>query len=261
MKSDYEQKRQQRIERLKNRADNLFDQSVTMRKRAHDMADVIPFGQPILVGHHSEKRDRRYRAKIESGFRKSAELAEQASNAASRAAAAESNAAISSDDPDAIEKIKARIAKLEADQEKMKATNKIIRNGDTPSNRAALLTMGFTETHVGKLYEPDFVGRLGFPDYALANNRGNITRLKERLKTLERAATRQNRETEVNGVRIVKNADENRLQIFFPGKPDKAVRDALKEHGFRWAPSEGAWQRFLTSDAHYWAKRIVETML
>jgi hypothetical protein len=31
---------------------------------AHRMADAIPFGQPILDGHHSEGRDRRYRDRI-----------------------------------------------------------------------------------------------------------------------------------------------------------------------------------------------------
>jgi hypothetical protein len=30
------------------------------------MVEYIPLGQPILVGHHSEKRDRNFRAKIHS---------------------------------------------------------------------------------------------------------------------------------------------------------------------------------------------------
>ena len=34
------------------------------------MASAIPFGQPILVGHHSEGRDRRYRDRIHNTFGK-----------------------------------------------------------------------------------------------------------------------------------------------------------------------------------------------
>ena len=37
---------------------------------AHTMADGIPFGQPILVGHHSEQRDRNYRERIRNHFDK-----------------------------------------------------------------------------------------------------------------------------------------------------------------------------------------------
>ncbi|MEE8059026.1 MAG: DUF3560 domain-containing protein [Pseudomonadales bacterium] len=43
-------------------------ESQTVYKRAKDMAPVIPFGQPILVGHHSEHRDRRYRDRIHNTF-------------------------------------------------------------------------------------------------------------------------------------------------------------------------------------------------
>lgn len=32
--------------------------------RARELASIIPLGQPILIGHHSESRDRNYRAKI-----------------------------------------------------------------------------------------------------------------------------------------------------------------------------------------------------
>lgn len=34
------------------------------------MASIIPFGQPILVGHHSEQRDRNYRDRIHNTFGK-----------------------------------------------------------------------------------------------------------------------------------------------------------------------------------------------
>lgn len=37
---------------------------------ARDMAVQTPFGQPILVGHHSENRDRNFRDRIHNTFGK-----------------------------------------------------------------------------------------------------------------------------------------------------------------------------------------------
>jgi len=54
------------------------------------------------------------------------------------------------------------------------------------------------------------------------------------------------------------NVEANRLQLLFPGKPDEETRKRLKRHGFRWAPSEGAWQRQLTNAARYAAQEVLE---
>lgn len=52
------------------------------------------------------------------------------------------------------------------------------------------------------------------------------------------------------------NQEENRVQILFDGKPDANIRSELKHAGFRWAPSQGAWQRMLNHDGIYAAKTI-----
>ena len=52
------------------------------------------------------------------------------------------------------------------------------------------------------------------------------------------------------------NREQSRLQVFFEDKPDADARQQLKEHGFRWAPSVGAWQRLLNGNAYYAADRI-----
>jgi hypothetical protein len=58
---------------------------------------------------------------------------------------------------------------------------------------------------------------------------------------------------------VVENFEENRLQIIFEGKPDAAIRDELKSNGFRWAPSQGAWQRQLNNGARYAATRFLRS--
>ena len=54
---------------------------------------------------------------------------------------------------------------------------------------------------------------------------------------------------EFDGGKVEINREENRLQVFFEGKPDADTRAELKDGGFRWAPSAGAWQRQLTDNA------------
>ena len=52
------------------------------------------------------------------------------------------------------------------------------------------------------------------------------------------------------------NSEENRLQILFDEKPDEQKRSALKGNGFKWSPSQGAWQRQLNDNAIYAASRM-----
>lgn len=70
----YEAKQEARRERLVIAAGRASAESVERYNAASKMAEVIPFGQPILVGHHSERRDRNYRSKISSGFKQCGDL-------------------------------------------------------------------------------------------------------------------------------------------------------------------------------------------
>lgn len=63
--------------------------------------------------------------------------------------------------------------------------------------------------------------------------------------------------TEFAGFNVVENYDMDRVQFVFPGKPDDETRALLKGAAFKWAPSQNAWQRQLTNNAIYAAKRII----
>ena len=54
---------------------------------------------------------------------------------------------------------------------------------------------------------------------------------------------------EFNEAQVIRNHEDDRVQIFFDEKPDADIRQALKSKGFKWAPSVGAWQRKLTENA------------
>lgn len=247
----YEAKREARIERFEDRAANAQDKGEAMVNGARKMADVIPFGQPILVGHHSEKRDRNYRGRIENKFRAGFSELEKAKYYEQRAKSAASNTAIFSDDPAACDKLADKIKRLEERQELMRAANKLFRKAD----REGLAELGFSESVIERRLQPDFCGRIGFANFELTNNGANIRRLKLRLGTVEQAQSETTEEKEIGEVRTVDNVPENRFQIFFPGKPSDEIRAELKSHGFRWSPQNGCWQAYRSGK--YWGEQIV----
>ncbi len=255
--SRYEEKRQKRIDRLNGRADRLKGEATATQERAHKMASIIPFGQPILVGHYSEGRDRRYRKRIGATFDKAHELYQKAQHAEARAHAAETNTAISSDDPEAVQKLRDKLADLERAQVLAKAVNRIVLplapRRDKPAKPGweklaieRLLAAGVckSEETAREFTERDFAGRYGVPDYRLTNGGAEIRRVKARIEQLTKATAAPVHEpVTIGDARVSEDRELNRVQIRFPGKPEAKIREELKGAGFRWAPSEDAWQR------------------
>lgn len=165
---------------------------------------------------------------------------------------------IKSSDPNAIGKLEKKLVSLKEMQESMKAANRAIRLKDTEKGDEKLREMGFSDSQIEELREPDFCGSVGYPNYMLQNNNANIHRIEGRIKELEEAKTTEPSETEHDGFRVVENTDIMRLQILFDGKPDADVRAVLKKNGFHWAPSQGAWQRQLTQNARYSLERVLK---
>jgi hypothetical protein len=248
----YEQKQAERRERFEDLADKARRESSAAFEQSRKMADVIPLGQPILIGHHSEGRDRRYRARIAAKMDKSCELASKA-NYYQQKAASVGNGGISSDDPQAVTKLREELAKLERLQDTMKKANACIRKND----RAGLAALGFDESRIDKLFLPDFAGRIGFPDYALTNNSANMRRIRQRIESLaHRPAT--STEKQEGDVTIREDVTENRVMLIFPGKPSEAVREILKASAFKWSPTRGAWVRFLNNAGRMAAQYVLE---
>lgn len=254
MKHNYQNRKTKRIENAKKQAEKNQQLSTDLYNQASAMASVIPFGQPILIGHHSEKGDRNYREKIHNKFGKSFEAEEKAKYYEQKAETIENNDAISSDDPDALQKLKEKLESLQRNQEFMKAANNCIRKKDKD---AFLKLPHATEEMWVQITTPDKVYGLGFTHFTLSNNSANIRRIKDRIALMEKVQAMGNTEEIFGDVKMIKNVDANRLQLIFNGVPPQETRNKLKSNGFRWAPSEGAWQRHLTPNAIYVAKRLL----
>lgn len=181
----YEQRRQARIERARRYADSAARAADAAYEGSRKIADMIPLGQPILVGHHSEGHARRDAARIAAGMDRAVAETRRAETWRGRAHAIEADNAISSWDPEARDKIEARIAELEAEREDIKRTNTAIRRygfaaADIPeSHRRALALLAAVCPY-------ENVETRGFPAYKLTNLGSNIRRLRERLTALDR---------------------------------------------------------------------------
>ncbi len=256
MKHNFEKRKQNRIEYAKKQAEKNERDAEAYSKAADEMASHIPLGQPILVGHHSEKSDRNYRNKIWNTYGKAAKAGKKANYYKEKAKVIESNDAIFSDDPNAIEKLDEKIALLEKQQTFMKDTNKFIRKKDKD---AFLQLEGATEILWQELNQKDRFGGIGFASFELTNNSANIRRLKARRRDLQ---SRENMVTDtiiIKGVKVKQNVEANRLQLIFPSIPPEKVRnDLFYKYSFRWSKSEGAWQRHLNNAGFSAAKQFLQ---
>ena len=190
----YRERRLAKADRLEEWADKRTARSEADLARAREMTDAIPFGQPILVGHHSEGRDRRYRDRAWNTMGRGVEHARKAEDMNRRAAGIRAAAehAIYSDDDDAIERLEERIAELEAERKRITDYNascrKAARTGGTGD--LSLLDDRQRESLATLARVCPYQIRKGgqFPAYATSNLSGNIKRNRDRLEALRGAS-------------------------------------------------------------------------
>jgi hypothetical protein len=254
MKHNYEEHKQKRVDNAKNQIEKNKKQSAAFFKKADDIASYIPPGQPILVGHHSEKKHRSDLNQIHNSMHKGVEASKKAEYYENRVKAMEENQSISSDDPEAIEKLQGKLEVLESMQQFMKDANKCIKKQD----KEKFLTLDYgTEKLWDKLNTPLSFHGTGYPGYSLTNNNANIRRIRQRIEYLKREATRIPTDQVIKGVRVLENTYVGRLQLIFPDKPSYEIRKQLKKSGFKFSYEENAWQRLLNNAAVYSATEFL----
>lgn len=107
-----------RAERFEDYSDKRASDAESARKAVAAIADNIPFGQPILVGHHSERHARKDAQRIENGMRKAVKMWETSQYWQSRAAGAIRHAKYKK-----LPSVRTRrIKKIEADKRKQERT-------------------------------------------------------------------------------------------------------------------------------------------
>ena len=160
------------------------------------------------------------------------------------------------DDPQAAAKLEAKLVKLESAQETMKAVNAYFRKNKTLEGCPSLTPEQITKLQQEMAQSWHLDKSRPYPAYMLSNNNAEIRRIRGRIEQIRQHGDTNFAGWEFDGGRVEANKADNRLQVFFDGKPDEAARDELKANGFRWAPSVGAWQRQLNKNAYYAAGYI-----
>ena len=234
-----------RVERLRERAERATaEASARFGSRNIDTLRGMA-GEPIKVGHHSERRHRKLIERADNDMRKGCEAMDLARDLGRRADVAERSDAVDSRDPEAPDLLRAKLVDREAEHARMKAINAAHKRylADPASLEADGIAVPIAQAV--RDYAPVVPWQSRpFPAYCLSNSNKEISRLRDRIAALEaRAATPDRPSVTVGDVVISEDPGRDAVLVVYPGKPDEATRARLKADGFRWAPSVGAWTR------------------
>jgi hypothetical protein len=186
--ADYEAAREAKADRYRTYAERAAGRSAAAMDREHAIADMIPPGQPLLIGHASERHHRRDMTRMDNLIRKAIEEDGKAAYWQRKAAHVENARIVRSADPDAVRKLREKLERLECQRSRRKAINKQLKAGAaladlalTPRELDDLVTVQRHQSYYGKGY----VAGTCFPPYSISNIGAEIRRVKERIAALE----------------------------------------------------------------------------
>lgn len=241
-----------RRERLGARAE-LRREWAEKRAAAHDAehrkaraaVEGIPFGQPVLVGHHSEARHRRALERCDNAIGRAVAHADMQHKheSAARGIEQQLSRSIFSDDENAADECERKAAEIDAGAAVSVKVNAAWRkhgprgkSPDAEALRAALVALGLTEAQIAAdvrtmglcpwLKAPHFSG----------NARANARRYRERAKAIRaQAAKIAEAEAAPGGVLVTFSPDGEQARVTFPDYPGRETVRALKAAGFWWS--------------------------
>ncbi len=222
-RADYEERKQRRIERYKAVSQKAKKEAEARSNSTANRILMMTPGQPIIIGHHSERKARKLHRQAEYDIRKSIELSDKSDYYEAKARHVENSNAIYNDDPKAIEKLKEKLERLENERNSIKA-----RPHET---------------------------------WELTNVTGNIRETKLRIKRLEEQEQLVFPDIEFKGGKAIHNKEINRIQLIFDEKPNEEIRNKLKRNGFHWSRNEGAWQREFNKKTIWVTNSLIKDVL
>lgn len=263
----YEDKVAAKRARYQERADKARAEATAARQERDRIMAAIPPGQPVLVGHHSEKRHRKDLARIDRAMEKGIDAANKAARLQHKAETYGTHG-ISSDDPDAIDKLREKLEALEARRAEAKPINAAVRRavkaaekrGEKPDHTAIIEALDAPERAKTALRS----AARAFPwtpQLDLKNLGAEIRRLKARIAELEAAAVRPEADDiESEGFTIEEDKTENRVRFYFDTRPDKETCQKMRRAGFVFSRRAGAWQRKLNAAGIHAAHRMAKEL-
>lgn len=162
-------------------------------------------------------------------------------------------------DDNAIERLEEKIVTLRARQDRMKAINTAHKAYKKDAKTLEESSLSQQDKELIRRYVPAYSWEPHpFAPFELSNNNATIRTAEKRLEQLTKAKATPEKQIEcASGLRVEDCPADNRVRLFFPGKPDADVRGKLKSNGFRWSPTIGAWQAYRNSRAMELAQAFV----
>lgn len=144
-RTEWMRRKQERMENAAERQRRLSDEYYA---KATKDRDFLVLGEPIKVGHHSEKRHRKAIENADKYMGKTCEAASKAEEYDNRAESlgeiADNN--INSDSPDSLDALRDKLAAQEAKRDKIKAHNKANKENKYPAYVLSNLGANIRET-------------------------------------------------------------------------------------------------------------------
>lgn len=226
------EKREEWAEKAHERASEEFE-------TASDLIKDLPAGQPILVGHHSEKAHRRLLERSGSHMDKGCEQYKLAKYHEDKAQwlARQLENTIFSDDPDAVERLQEKLDDRRKRQDGYKKINKIIRSKITPAEKLKeIMLVGI----IGEQTATELIEKgCTLPAYMLTNNNSEIRRIHKRIEEITRRRAEHEEADQAGGI-VAHYFAYGMMTVTFAEKPDYEIIRALKDAGFYW--TRGSWR-------------------
>ncbi len=223
-RADFEERREARKERYEELAKKAeVKSSEYMNSKANRILESTP-GQPIIIGHHSERKARKLHERAWQDIGKSIEQDKKSRYYKDKVKTIDESKVIYNDDPRAIEKLYKKLEGLEVDKKNIKAD----------------------ENHTS---------------WQLQNINAAIRETKKRIERLQRLENIEFKDIEFKGGKAIHNKEINRIQLIFNSIPSEEIRSNLKSKGFHWSRREGAWQRLFNENSIRVVNRLVKDVL
>jgi len=172
------------------------------------------------------------------------------------------NNAVKSSNPNVVELLEAKLERLQAAQEDMKAVNAYWRKNGSMKGYDDWTDEQAAKFDALMANRESWQGDTPYPAYSLNNNNQNITSVKERIARIKRdkaIAAEGGRQYDSAGIcEVIENASQMRIQLIFDGKPSEEVRNILKSNGFVFSFKNTAWQRQLNNAGRWAVQRVLE---
>ncbi|MBZ4188890.1 hypothetical protein [Niabella beijingensis] len=232
------------LSRYRQKYESLFSSWLGSHSRLASSAVTGPANFPVA-------RQQKYRSWEESKYKEFRDWRDRALKAITRRP---------KEHISELEEAKRKLADREELQRLMVSVNKVIRKGGANVN-GQLKELGMSEEAIHEILTPDWANRTGYKSFELTNNNAEIRRLRSRVAMLEAKAILAKQDGEkiedINGVKLIHNYLEDRVQVKFEGRPDQETLSKLNDRKFHWTPSKKIWQRKLTNNAIRDAENIV----